>query len=802
MVGVRAVSPALPDTNAAPEGMRPWDRKPPETQPDGGPPPPPGGPPPPPGGPPPPIDPGALPKRPRHCPAVLNDSTLAAWTLPWKQHKRDTLTVIVKATCDLVDGGPAVLRADPTIPSGDVHVGDDVAASLRYPSDFAVFKPKSDVVFNGVAHAPSPGTRATEINFSFGGRSNRFSRKLAVFGDRSWSRQLVGAAPSDPKRFERVELTWENAYGGPSHPANPVGVGAADDASNRVPALENPAKLMRSRGDTPLPTCFAPVAAAWPLRWSKMGTYDAAWQAERWPHFPADFDWAHFQAAPLAQQLEYLRGDEPFSVTGVRPGGADLSGSLPGIVPRMFVCREERRALTFSELELRLDTVVLDGEAMTVDLVWRGVLEVSASTAPEVAALFLRVQMPGDPELTLDAAHAQLVATLNPPKAPARRLPLRPPANDEAADTPQIDSVRDDLRAAGIPETWFKKDLSPAAVHPTPAELAAAGGATSDPVIHDALRALSDRTAAATATRGHAISLLEAGGSLDGVELSGADLSGLDFSGKSLVGAKLDGANLRLANFTGADLTEALISGSDCRGTLLPGANLTQADFVDATLDDADLAGAELGSARFTRASGQRANFTGAKGERAGFVEGNWRDARFDRAELAHGDWSEAVLHGVSFERAQLPHLRLYQAEGEGVQLDGADIRGARALGVKLRDAKLRQVNAASSVWDDAVLERCDWSAADLTEASLCGATCEASIFSRARMKGARLCAADLREASFLEADLMEASFEDSKLHKTDLRGANLYGAETLNAELEGTRLAGAFIAGTKLEQR
>src|SRR4051812_34385059 len=97
-----------------------------------------------------------LPKRPKEAIPVVTDGPLVAASFLWQilppQHAR---VVVVKATLAIVPDRDAALLADPDPALGDVHYDDDPAASLRYASDFAPFKPRADVLLVGHAYPQS-----------------------------------------------------------------------------------------------------------------------------------------------------------------------------------------------------------------------------------------------------------------------------------------------------------------------------------------------------------------------------------------------------------------------------------------------------------------------------------------------------------------------------------------------------------------------------------------------------------------------------------------------------------------------
>jgi uncharacterized protein YjbI with pentapeptide repeats len=690
-----------------------------------------------------------VPPRAQDAIPVVTRTPLVAFTLPWS-HKpgRASRTVIVKGSFDLVPGGAAALRDETDMPIGDVHAGDEPLRSVLYPSDFALWKPKTDVTLKGHAYAPGGSAQAAEVRFRFGKGKNSFDRSVVVFGDRRWQGQIVKLAPTDPKRFQRVPLVYEHAFGGPGFAKNPIGMGYGGSAL--LPQLEDPTRLVKSPEDRPEPVCFCGLSPRWEARASKLGTYDARWQKTRWPYFPDDFDWAYYQAAPAAQQLDYINGDEPFEVSGAHPKHPVLRGKLPGIRPRCFAQGTAEAGNVFHEILLRLDTVSFDVDEMKLNLVWRGLMEVRDDAASEIAELFLAIDEPSAP-IGLAEARSRYEAA----KAPA----------EVQAEEPDADIAANDTRAPA--EAKARREHLPPERDPVRREVEAR---------------------------------LAAGAMLAGGDFAGANLSDIDFSGQSLAGAILKDARLVRCRLAGANLSDAQLSGADLTDASLERATLEGADFTGAILDGAVMDGAALTGAVFEAVSGQGASFREAKGEGVSFAEGVLPRARFDRAALPSADFTKAYIDDAVFDSAVLPEIRLYEARGAKVSFKDADLTEARADGGALPRASFVNARAPSSVWDKADLSGASFLGAALPGASFVKASCERVVFSGADLSEGRLGHATLTKASFIKTNLMAAAFEGADLSSADLRGSNLYGAETWKAKLQGADLTHAFVAQTKLE--
>ncbi len=315
---------------------------------------------------------------------LINDTALALAAVPWGMTpSRDCFTVIAKATCDLVPGGAAVLRAAADPLEGDRFGEGDAASSCVHPTDFALFKVHADVVLTGHACAPRGAAPSVQTRLAFGSEGNAFERSILVFGDRRWEPGPVAQRPSAPEPFLRMPLVHGRAFGGKKYDANPAGVGYPDRMRRGpalLPNLEDPGRLLRTPNQIVPPACFAPIAGAW----RELSACRAS-RRDVWPCFPEELDWTLFQAAPPAQQLAFLRGDEAFSITGMRKDHPTLTGALPGIRARGFRTYRGKSV----EIAMRLDTVVFDLDAMTVQLLWRGAAPVADERAPDIDALHL-----------------------------------------------------------------------------------------------------------------------------------------------------------------------------------------------------------------------------------------------------------------------------------------------------------------------------------------------------------------------------------------------------------------------------
>ena len=291
----------------------------------------------------------------------------------------DTLFTVIKGTFDI---GADLARAEEQVDivMADEHHADVATSSVSAPSDLSLVKPATDVLLLGHAWTPGgkPGYYA-DVSLQAG----PLIRQVRAFGDRIWS-GLTGSTASTPEPFTRMPLVWERAFGGmdegrdgPAADArNPVGSGFRAPHSRipidgqRLPNLEDPADPITSPRQTPVPACFAPIAAHWYPRRAFAGTYDEAWQESRAPYLPLDFDPRFFQcAAPGLTAGSWFQGGELIDIRGATP-----DGWLQFALPMLAVHVTYRVSGSDQRRPANLDTVIIEPDSGRLILVWPAAL--------------------------------------------------------------------------------------------------------------------------------------------------------------------------------------------------------------------------------------------------------------------------------------------------------------------------------------------------------------------------------------------------------------------------------------------
>lgn len=320
--------------------------------------------------------------------------------------------VVVKGTFTLAPGTLQIApEQTPVTPADEPwDVSNAERSSLQRFGELLLFKPTTDVIVTGTAHAPGgtplPSWEAS-VEVRRHGRPIVSSRARAL-GPRRWRHtDPHGWALTEPEPVSEVPIRYELSYGGAyplqrhdgaavewaTYRPNPSGTGFFDER-RMDPSLEYTAPQWESiehptgrpNEDRPL-VGFGPVARPWASRLPYAGTYDSAWfeQVERDTElglpidYARDFDPRFFQYAhPDLITPEYLTGREEIVLTGLVRGHDTLAVMLPGIELEAWVFDINRRGSGRTPV---LDTVHVDLDAMTVCVSWRLTLPLEQGVA-------------------------------------------------------------------------------------------------------------------------------------------------------------------------------------------------------------------------------------------------------------------------------------------------------------------------------------------------------------------------------------------------------------------------------------
>ncbi len=644
---------------------------------------------------------------------------------------------------------------------------------------------------------------------------------------------------TDPVPFAKLELQYKHAFGGEDFDENPHGVGCYDKSLKRtdtplpLPQLLAPNDLPRTPADRLEVVGFGPTGKWYGRRREQLGTYDKKWEATRWPWYPDDFQWDHFNAATKALQIDpYLRGDEEVVLTNLNPDHPELRTRLPGIRIRCFI---NRAGEAFREVPAKLDTMWIDVDTGQCVLVWRGNTQVVSEECEDVRQLFMLQERLDEPPLSLNDCHAKLVNELaarkskfvppleSPPQKSEESQTESSPkskAPDGAAPAQEVDLQFQQLRAeirnaqiaAGVDPDQFDKQVEAETVR-LAKEWNLDGGTIPPGFEYKAAmefwnlqKSIHDAQVAAGVepnplppppkpkadvepekeetgwTREQVEAHHVSGGSLEGQMLAGLDLSGLNLSGANLraailrktklVGAMLHDANLGLANLAAADLTDADLTR----------ANLEQADFSGAVLhksllDNAEATGTIMAGVWLTGASMQNANAA-----RACLADADLTGAILNNTNFDNADFTSARLTRSSLISCSLVSARLQSVSARDAKFDHSDMTKIRASESDCVMATFHQASAADSIWEMANLTACDFTWAKLQRANFTKAALKDARLTAANLAGARLTKCVMRRALLADANLFEANLQQVDLRYANLSRASFYGAEVSDA--------------------
>ncbi len=369
--------------------------------------------------------------------------------------KPDTMSLLFKSfvekeKCFLSLAGCAFFALDEDLPGRLLNEQDlwpaiETALGEEEIFDFGMPKPRGEFLVYGSAFPPSrEPARALEVRVRLGG----LSKTLNVFGDHVWA----GGAPTEPEPFRRMRICYENAFGGPGFPENPMGKGVAPDETGirHLPNIQDPGSLVGAPSDRPGPAGFTAWPMTRPRRMRYMGAVDGTWLEKNWPWFPEDTNPEYFNTAPEDQRIDgFFRGDEAVEIHCMHPVKSFLKSRFPGLRARFFVNRAGGDREVFSEVPCRAETAWLFPDQERGVLLYRGVAEVNDEEYEDVLHLFARWEPLAEESKPLEHYYRLFREELEPPAEAAGP----PGAQDAAAEEtpgPREAEPASSVAAAGL----------------------------------------------------------------------------------------------------------------------------------------------------------------------------------------------------------------------------------------------------------------------------------------------------------------------------------------------------------------
>lgn len=321
----------------------------------------------------------------------------------WRGIPLDVL--VVRGTFDIGhDGRPMRVSRDQTpIRLGDEYAGpageDPLAAVLAHEGDLVVGKLATDVIVTGNLHSPQGKPAADWISAL---RVGDLQKGIRVTGAREFRRTTFGWKVTEPEPVRTVPLDYRLSFGGrlrsPSQAdsdevyfsKNPAGIGWLPSAfdlkdlpperkrdakgwisAQRVlpaPQFEDYHRPIESPHADAFPEGFGAIARWWEPRVSLQGTLDAAWQAERYPNPPDDYNPRFTQSAHRNLiSTELICGHEPIILVNCFPEEKTVT-ALPGMTVQAITVFNSGAALV---MPMALDTIRIDLDTRRCVLLWR-----------------------------------------------------------------------------------------------------------------------------------------------------------------------------------------------------------------------------------------------------------------------------------------------------------------------------------------------------------------------------------------------------------------------------------------------
>src|SRR5262245_752180 len=116
---------------------------------------------------------------------LINKTSFAVATMLWEDLLgQPKLSVIIKGTFAIKNTEVAAIATEqiPILVADELY-GGNPTATVRFESDRAPFKPRTDVALIGRAHAPR-GRPVTQVDVTL--RVGRLEKTIRVFGNRQW----------------------------------------------------------------------------------------------------------------------------------------------------------------------------------------------------------------------------------------------------------------------------------------------------------------------------------------------------------------------------------------------------------------------------------------------------------------------------------------------------------------------------------------------------------------------------------------------------------------------------------------
>lgn len=327
---------------------------------------------------------------------VLKPNRLSCLTRPYRYLNKDYLAITVYAMVDF--SSDFFLETEQRL--WGIFNEESVLNFGAEVLDFGIPKRTSEIVLNayGFGQYAVNGRAAVSVSV------NNVRKDLWVNGERYWSE----GRPSAAQPFDRVAISWRNAFGGPGFDENPHGKGFGETQFNGLqvrflPNIEDPADPVTREGQRYAPAGYASMPIETPGRNLMLGTYDDQWRVHEFPGFAKDIDWAYFNQSPSRQRLNRLVAGDEIVFTHLHPEKEKLVTKVPPLTARTFIKRtetDEHGEGFLEEVPLKLTTYWAYPHREQAILIYHGAAAISTGDATDISHVLYAIEHS-------DAIHSQ-----------------------------------------------------------------------------------------------------------------------------------------------------------------------------------------------------------------------------------------------------------------------------------------------------------------------------------------------------------------------------------------------------------
>lgn len=257
----------------------------------------------------------------------------------------------------------------------DVHY-DTNSGSVKYESDLAPYKPKTDIIINATAFTPYNKPMPF---FNVAIQVGSLSKVLRIYGPRNWQYTLLGWTLCHPKPITSLDIRYEYSSGGHytiegqvfTSKYNPSGMGwypieylkQCNKTLLPAPQIESINMPIENILYLTIPEGFGFFGRSWHQRIKFSGTYDQEWVNKRHPYLPGDFNFNYWNGAhPSLQMPHPTPGDEiPVTLQGLLPSSDRADQKVIFYIPVetlfIFFSSDMNTGIT---RDMVLDTIIID----------------------------------------------------------------------------------------------------------------------------------------------------------------------------------------------------------------------------------------------------------------------------------------------------------------------------------------------------------------------------------------------------------------------------------------------------------